>query len=140
LRDLLVAAGARPGSVKLAALLPLPRRVVEMLAQQSGLRDKNPAVNQINKSVRHQLIENLKGLRIPVTGSLGFAKAEVTAGGLALKEVNRMTMEARESPGLYVFGEVLNLHGPIGGFNFQAAFATAQLAAEAACKQLKTSL
>jgi predicted Rossmann fold flavoprotein len=138
LRDMLVEASARSGSPKLAALLPLARRVVEMLAQQSGLPEKNPSLNQIKKAARHQLIENLKGLRIPITGSLGFAKAEVTAGGLALKEVSRLTMEVKKTPGLYAFGEVLDLHGPIGGFNFQSAFSTAQLAAESACKSLET--
>jgi predicted Rossmann fold flavoprotein len=137
LRALLMEAGSRAGSPKLATILPLPRRVVEMLAQQSGLRDKNPAVNQIKKAERHQLIENLKGLRIPVSGSLGFAKAEVTAGGLALKEVNRLTMEVRKAPGLYAFGEILDLQGPIGGFSFQAAFSTAQLASEAVFKSIK---
>jgi predicted Rossmann fold flavoprotein len=137
LRALLLEAGSRPGSPKLAAILPLPRRVVEMLAQQSGLREKNPAVNQLKKTERHQLIESLKGLRIPVSGSLGFAKAEVTAGGLALKEVNRLTMEVKKAPGLYAFGEILDLQGPIGGFSFQAAFSTAQLASEAASKSLE---
>ena len=137
LRNLLMEAGSRPGSPKLATILPLPRRVVEMLAQQSRIREKNPAVNQLKKAERHQLIENLKGLRIPVSGSLGFAKAEVTAGGLALKEVNRLTMQVKKAPGLYAFGEILDLQGPIGGFSFQAAFSTAQLASEAVYKSIK---
>ena len=77
-------------------------------------------------------MESIKGLRIPISGSLGFAKAEVTAGGLALDEVDRLTMEVRKHPGLHVFGELLDLTGPIGGFNFQAAFSTANLAAQAA--------
>jgi predicted flavoprotein YhiN len=47
-------------------------------------------------------------------------------------------MEVKKTPGLYAFGEVLDLHGPIGGFNFQSAFSTAQLAAESACKSLET--
>jgi len=137
LRNLLMEAGSRPGSPKLATILPLPRRVVEMLAQQSRIREKNPSVNQLKKAERHQLIENLKGLRIPVSGSLGFAKAEVTAGGLALKEVNRLTMQVKKAPGLYAFGEILDLQGPIGGFSFQAAFSTAQLASEAVYKSIK---
>ena len=62
----------------------------------------------------------------------------MTAGGLALKEVNRHTMEVKKCPGLYVFGELLNLQGPIGGFNFQSAFATAELAARAAVQSLKS--
>jgi len=133
LRALLVEGASKSGSPRLASLLPLPRRVVEMLAAQAGITPHNPPLNQINKSSRHRLIEQIKNLRIPVSGSLGFAKAEVTAGGLALKEVNRLTMEVKKAPGLYVFGEALDLQGPIGGFNFQAAFSTAELAAKAAC-------
>ena len=55
-------------------------------------------------------------------------RAEVTAGGLALHEVSPDTMEVRRHAGLYAFGELLDLDGPIGGLNFQAAFATAELA------------
>ncbi len=132
LRDLLVEAAGRPGSPALASLLPLPRRVVEAVAQQARLGEPNPPVNQISKAARHRLIDELKGLRIPISGSLGFDKAEVTAGGLALSEVDRNTMAVKRCPGLFVFGELLDLTGPIGGFNFQAAFATAELAARAA--------
>jgi predicted flavoprotein YhiN len=67
---------------------------------------------------------------IPVSGTLGFKKAEVTAGGVSLAEVDSRTMESRLVPGLYFAGEVLDLDGPIGGYNFQAAFSTGWLAAE----------
>ena len=132
LRDSLVEAAGRAGSPRLASLVPLPRRVVEMVAGRAGLEEGNPRINQVDKKARHRLIDELKGLRIPVSGSLGFDKAEVTAGGLALKEVNRMTMAVHKAPGLFVFGELLDITGPIGGFNFQAAFATAALAARGA--------
>jgi predicted flavoprotein YhiN len=59
---------------------------------------------------------------------LGFAKAEVTAGGVSLGEVSSQTMASKLVPGLYLAGEVLDLDGPIGGFNFQAAFSTGYLA------------
>ncbi len=131
LRSQFVEAAGRPGSPRIASLIPLPRRVVEMLAQRAELAEENPQVNQLNKADRHRLIDTLKGLRIPISGTLGFDKAEVTAGGLALHEVERRTMGVHKAPGLYVFGEVLDLTGPIGGFNFQAAFATAEMAARA---------
>jgi hypothetical protein len=60
----------------------------------------------------------------------------VTGGGLDLKQVNRRTMEVSGHPGLYVFGELLDLTGPIGGLNFQAAFATGHLAAQHAAQSL----
>ena len=55
----------------------------------------------------------------------------MTAGGLDLKAVNPRTMEVNAWPGLYVVGELLDLDGPIGGFSFLAAFATAELAGRA---------
>jgi hypothetical protein len=63
-----------------------------------------------------------------VTGTLGFAKAEVTAGGVNLLEIDSKTMESKCQPGLFLAGEILNLDGPIGGYNFTAAFATGFLA------------
>ncbi len=52
----------------------------------------------------------------------------MTAGGVALAEVDPATMASRRAPGLYVVGEILDVDGPIGGFNFQAAFATGEAA------------
>ena len=134
LRDELVALGQRPGSPGLMSSMSIPRRLAQSLFAQAGMDGANPRANRVTKTQRHKLVDALKGLEVPVTGTLGYAKAEVTAGGLALSEVRRQTMEVRKFPGLYVFGELLNLQGPIGGFNFQAAFATAELAAAAACQ------
>ena len=55
-------------------------------------------------------------------------KAEVTAGGVALEEINSSTMQSKLQPGLFFAGEILDLDGPIGGYNFQAAFSTGYLA------------
>jgi predicted flavoprotein YhiN len=100
-----------------------------MVATQAKLRQLNPRARDLNKAERHRLVETVKRLAIPVSGTMGFAKAEVTAGGLALNEVDRKTMQVKKHPGLYVFGELLDVTGPIGGLNFQAAFSTAELAA-----------
>ena len=81
-------------------------------------------------------MEALKGLVLPIEGTLGFDRAEVTAGGLDLGEVDPRTMAVNRLPGLYVLGELLDLDGPIGGLNFQAAFACAELAGRAACRPL----
>ena len=77
-----------------------------------------------------EVVAWLKKFDIPVSGTLGFNKAEVTAGGVALGEVDSHTMESRLAPGLYFAGEVLDIDGPIGGYNFQAAFSTGWLAGE----------
>ena len=65
-------------------------------------------------------------------GTLGFEKAEVTSGGVALDEVDPKTLESRLVPGLHFAGEVLDLDGLIGGYNFQAAWSTGWLAGESA--------
>ena len=61
-------------------------------------------------------------------GTLGFEKAEVTAGGVSLDEVDSRTMQSKKVPGLYFAGEVLDLDGWIGGYNFQSAWSTGWLA------------
>jgi predicted flavoprotein YhiN len=72
----------------------------------------------------------LKRCEIGVTGSRGFDKAEVTAGGVALEEVDSRTMQSKLVPNLFLAGEILDLDGFIGGYNFQAAFSTGWLAGE----------
>ena len=76
----------------------------------------------------------LKRLRLPVAGALGFEKAEVTAGGVALEEVDSRNMRSKMEPDLFIAGEVLDLDGPIGGYNVQAAFSTGWLAGNHAAK------
>lgn len=130
LRDELIAASSAAGSPRVAKALGgrFPRRLIEAVCLQAEL-PPNPPVRELGKAGRHALIEALKGLRVPISGTAGFDKAEVTAGGLSLRELNPRTLELNRYPGLYVIGELLDLDGPIGGFNFQSAFATAELAA-----------
>ncbi len=134
LRALLLEAGARPGGPTLSRVLPfeVPRRVLEAVARQAGLREPDPRANQIEREARARLVDALKGLTVPVDDTLGFDQAEVTAGGLALREVDAGTMRVKKHAGLFAIGELLDLQGPIGGLNFQAAFATAELAGRAA--------
>jgi predicted flavoprotein YhiN len=61
---------------------------------------------------------------------MGFRKAEVTAGGVALDEVDSRTMQSKIVPNLFFAGELLDLNGPEGGYNFQAAFCTGWLAGD----------
>ncbi len=75
-----------------------------------------------------EVVQSLKAWHFPVTGTRGFEKAEVTAGGIDLAEVDRQTMASRCQRGLFLAGEILDVDGPIGGFNFQAAFATGKAA------------
>ncbi|MEQ1572567.1 MAG: NAD(P)/FAD-dependent oxidoreductase, partial [Myxococcota bacterium] len=107
-------------------------RILAAVARQAGSDEDNPPLHRVDRKTRNRWVDALKGLRVPISGTLGWDEAEVTAGGLALGEVDPATMAVRRHPGLYVFGELLDLTGPIGGLNFQLAFATAELAARAA--------
>jgi hypothetical protein len=82
----------------------------------------------LSRADRGKLVAAAKRLRVPIRGTLGFEKAEVTAGGVALDEVDPRTMQSKRQPGLFFAGEVLDLDGPIGGYNFQAAWSTGWLA------------
>jgi hypothetical protein len=136
-RDLLIDAAGRAGAPLLSRVLPIdiPKRLLFAVTRQAGLgRDVDPRPNQLDKQARHALVETLKGLSVPIDGTLGFDFAEVTAGGLALTHVDPGTLRVRGHEGLYACGEILDLTGPIGGLNFQAAFATAELAARDATR------
>jgi predicted Rossmann fold flavoprotein len=107
----------------------LPSRLVDALATQSG---GNLPIAELPGRVMQSWIENTKLLHLPINGTRGFAKAEVTAGGVSLAEVDSRTMASKLADGLYIAGEVLDVDGWIGGYNFQAAFATGRAAAIAA--------
>ena len=84
----------------------------------------------MSKAERARFVGEVKRCEIRVTGSRGFDKAEVTAGGVALDEVDSRDMQSKLVPNLYLAGEILDLDGFIGGYNFQAAFCTGWLAGE----------
>jgi len=111
------------------ALGELPKRISEQLMVLAGI-DPTTKAAELAKPLKRKWIQLHKRCRIAVTGTRGFEKAEVTAGGVSLDEVDSRTMESKLAPGLYLAGEILDLDGPIGGYNFQAAFSTGWLAAE----------
>jgi predicted Rossmann fold flavoprotein len=133
LDEFLRAESLAQGKKQLAVVLAerLPRRLCDAILVLSGLGvDRRAAA--LSKSDRAKIVANVKRLRVPVRGTLGFEKAEVTAGGVALDEVDSRDMQSKLTPGLYLAGEVLDLDGPIGGYNFQAAWSTGWLAGDSA--------
>jgi predicted Rossmann fold flavoprotein len=117
------------GKRLIASILPdlLQRRLSESLLKLAAVPEDLRCA-ELGKVARARLVQAFKHCRIAVSGTLGFKKAEVTAGGISLAEVDSRTMQSRLVPKLYLAGEVLDLDGPIGGFNFQAAFSTGWLA------------
>jgi predicted Rossmann fold flavoprotein len=107
----------------------LPRRLLQKLMSGAGV-PADRRVAELSKREQAGLVAQLKRCAIGVTGSRGFKKAEVTAGGVALEEVDSHTMRSKLVPNLFLAGEILDLDGFIGGYNFQAAFSTGWLAGE----------
>lgn len=105
----------------------VPKRIAQILLEISQVVPEKPLA-EVSKKNRNDLVERIKNFVVPLHGTRGYMKAEVTAGGVVLSEVNPHTMESKLVPGLFLAGEILNLDGPIGGFNFQAAFSTGHLA------------
>jgi predicted flavoprotein YhiN len=103
--------------------------LTEALLRQANVPADRRAA-ELSRDERRRIVERLKACPFDVTGSRGFEKAEVTAGGVPLDEIDGHTMESRVVPGLFVVGEILDLDGWIGGYNFQAAFSVGWLAGE----------
>lgn len=105
----------------------LPHRLVDALLQLASIPPERK-LSEFSKAERLNLIKAIKQTELPIHGTTGFPKAEVTAGGVSLKEVDSSTMRSKLIPNLWLAGEVLDIDGPIGGYNFQAAFSTGWLA------------
>lgn len=130
LDERLKAAAVSDGKRQLIGTLDdlLPRRVLEWLFEQAHVPIERRTA-ELSKTERAAIVQALKRCETTVTGSRGFAKAEVTAGGVVLDEVDSRTMQSKLVPNLFLAGEILDLDGYIGGYNFQAAFSTGRLAA-----------
>lgn len=109
----------------------LPREMIATCLQQTAIPGDRPG-GQVSAQERKRLKGWLKNFRLPVTGHRPFTEAIITAGGVALAEVNPRTMESKKMPGLYLAGELLDIQGDTGGYNLQAAFSTGWLAGRAA--------
>ena len=105
----------------------IPKRLATALVAIVGSTNEVHTA-EMSKKVRNGLVERIKALSVPIEGTRGYPKAEVTAGGVALGEVNFQDMQSRKTPGLFFAGEILDLDGPIGGYNFQAAWSTGHAA------------
>lgn len=106
----------------------LPNRLAEALASRIGLARE---LGNISDKALDAAAETLTRLTFRPTGTEGFAKAEVTAGGIDTSELSSKTMEARTVPGLYAIGEAVDVTGWLGGYNFQWAWSSGVAAGRA---------
>jgi flavoprotein, HI0933 family len=106
---------------------PIPRRLWERLTSAIGIDEPKRWADIPNKTLDRLLQELVQG-EYQIAGKGAFKEEFVTCGGVNLKEVDFKTMESRRCPGLYFAGEILDIDGVTGGFNFQSAWTTAWLA------------
>ena len=126
-----LAAARTEGARQVASLLAhLPARLARRLAEIAGVVSET-RVAELSKDSRRRLLDAATNLRLPVADSRGWNAAEVTAGGVPLAEIDVRTMESRRCPGLFLVGEILDVDGRIGGFNFQWAWASGFVAGQA---------
>jgi predicted Rossmann fold flavoprotein len=124
-------AAERPLATLITALSTiLPASVATAVLNRLQL-DTQTTLAHFTRDDRRRLTHALTAWPLDVTGSRGYTYAEATAGGVSLDEVDASTMQSRRCPGLFLVGEILDVDGRIGGFNFQWAWSSARAAAAA---------
>jgi hypothetical protein len=114
----------------------LPQRLWEWLMEQTGIKDIHWA--DLPAAQQNKLIQQLTNMPFNVEGKTTFKEEFVTAGGIRLSEINHHTMESRIRPGLYFAGELLDVDGITGGFNFQHAWTSGFIAGKSIAKTTKS--
>lgn len=130
LQDLVAA--ANPGTTLVSLLA---RRLPRALATAVAGADAGTDVARLPRDARRRTAHRLAALELPVTTTAGYPKAEVTAGGVRLDDLDRRTLESRVAPGTHWCGEVCDVTGRLGGFNFQWAWASGFLAGRGAAQR-----
>lgn len=109
----------------------MPRRVADMVCDAAEVNPRVPMA-RMPAADRRRLLASMLDHRLPVTEVDGYRKAEATAGGLCVDEVVPATMMSRLVPGLFLAGEILDVDGQLGGYNFQWAWSSGYVAGRAA--------
>ncbi|MEA2554645.1 MAG: hypothetical protein QOJ65_2821 [Fimbriimonadaceae bacterium] len=112
----------------------LPQRLTDALLADAEVPSTTIG-GQLDRKARNRLVSAIKGWRIGQVRHVPLEKGEVVAGGVALDEVDPHTMKSKKIEGLFLCGEVLDIAGPVGGYNLQAAFATGFVAGETAAEE-----
>ncbi len=128
-----VSAGLQAGKTRSRKLIAnelstvLPSRLADTWTQRDAAWQR--PINEASDKALTALADSLQRWQITPNGSEGYKKAEVTAGGVDTRELSGQTMESQKSPGLYFIGEVVDVTGWLGGYNFQWAWASAHACA-----------
>jgi predicted flavoprotein YhiN len=136
-----VAQGLKDGKARSRKLIAnelstlLPTRLADTWAQRDTAWQR--PINEASDKALTALAESLERWHITPSGSEGYKKAEVTAGGVNTRELSSQTMESQKSPGLYFIGEVVDVTGWLGGYNFQWAWASAHACALGLAQAIK---
>ncbi|WKE65764.1 NAD(P)/FAD-dependent oxidoreductase [Gallaecimonas kandeliae] len=132
LAQVLTAMGAKHPNQTLKTALArlLPKRLVEVLAEQGSIDGELP-LKALDEGRMKKLVQMLSAYRVHPNGTEGYRTAEVTLGGVDTDELSSKTLEAKQVPGLYFIGEVMDVTGWLGGYNFQWAWASGWAAGQA---------
>lgn len=115
------------GKKQLSTILPLPKKVVKAFLDHLKLSDKPAEKLTDSEKV---CLKNLQKYRFAPAGTFGYSKAEATRGGVSTAEIDPYSMMSLNEPNLYFVGEVVDVTGELGGYNFQWAFSSAYCCAE----------
>ncbi|MGQ9516912.1 MAG: NAD(P)/FAD-dependent oxidoreductase [Anaerolineae bacterium] len=126
-------------AIKTIAKNLLPQRLILPVLEQASI-PPDKVGGQITAVERRRLAGVLRDLRLTITGSRSFREAMVTAGGVDVNEIDPRTMESRLVKGLYIVGELLDVHADTGGYNLQAAFSTGYVAGGAAAERARATV
>ncbi|HWN80943.1 MAG TPA: aminoacetone oxidase family FAD-binding enzyme [Candidatus Udaeobacter sp.] len=118
--------------------LAMPERLARLLCEIAGVDPASPG-HRLTRGERTALVQAAVAQPLPVTGDRGFRYAEVTAGGVPLAELKLDALASRVCPGLHLCGEILDVDGRLGGFNFQWAWASGVVAGRAAARSVDQS-
>jgi predicted Rossmann fold flavoprotein len=120
-------------SVQHAMATIVPAAVATVLLRELSMAGGSELAH-LTRDARRQIVHALVAWPLRVSGTRGYNYAEVTAGGVTLTEIDPATMESRVCPGLYLVGEILDVDGRIGGFNFQWAWSSGRVAGTAVAR------
>lgn len=134
IRQLTQAHSAGRKGVRQIVLQWVPERLASPLLADAAI-PPDRTLHRLERRERGRLVETVKGWPLGKIAEIPLERGEVTAGGVALEDVDPATMQSRLVKGLFLAGEILDIAGPVGGYNLQAAFSTGFVAGEAAGRQ-----